>query len=94
MNHKTKLQRAIRRLVRAEVNYSWKGGGDPENIPYLTQELKLARKAVRAAIESLIQLVPCPYTGIAYSRVPGYVSGYGCPVCKGIGIEHLTVEAK
>ncbi len=36
---------------------------------------------------------PCPYTGLAYSEVPGYISGYGCPVCKGIGPSHLTLPA-
>lgn len=35
---------------------------------------------------------PCPYTGIAYSSVPGYVTGYGCPVCKAIGPSHLTIN--
>ena len=35
--------------------------------------------------------VPCPYTGIAYEQVPGYVPGYGCPVCKAISFNHLTV---
>lgn len=35
---------------------------------------------------------PCPYTGIAYSNVPGYVTGYGCPVCKAIGPSHLTIN--
>lgn len=34
---------------------------------------------------------PCPYTGVAYNRVPGYVEGYGCPVCKAIGSFHINV---
>lgn len=34
---------------------------------------------------------PCPYDGIAYSQVPGYVSGYGCPVCEAISAYHLPV---
>ncbi len=34
---------------------------------------------------------PCPYTGIAYENVPGYIPGYGCPVCKAISWSHLTV---
>lgn len=34
----------------------------------------------------------CPYDGISYSKVPGYVSGYGCPVCKAIGPHHLPVR--
>lgn len=35
----------------------------------------------------------CPYDGVAYSKVPGYVKGYGCPVCKGIGPSHILVKA-
>ena len=35
--------------------------------------------------------VMCPYAGIAYSEVPGYISGYGCPVCGGIGPSHLRL---
>ena len=27
-----------------------------------------------------------------YSAIPGYVSGYGCPVCGAIGFQHVTVE--
>lgn len=34
----------------------------------------------------------CPYDGIAYSQIPGYISGYGCPICKGIGPYHLPIE--
>ena len=34
---------------------------------------------------------PCPFAGVAYSKVPGYVSGYGCPVCKGIGPAHRDI---
>lgn len=33
----------------------------------------------------------CPYDGVAYSKVPGYVSGYGCPVCKAISSYHLPI---
>jgi hypothetical protein len=33
----------------------------------------------------------CPYDGIAYSKAPGYVSGYGCPVCDAGGPYHLPV---
>lgn len=36
----------------------------------------------------------CPFDNIAYSKVPGYVSGYGCPVCKAIGQYHLPVPVK
>lgn len=36
----------------------------------------------------------CPYDGVAYGRVPGYIVGYGCPVCKAIGNFHLPVLAE
>ena len=36
--------------------------------------------------------VCCPYDGVAYSKVPGYISGYGCPVCGAIGQYHLPIE--
>ena len=34
----------------------------------------------------------CPYDGIAYSNVPGYIGGYGCPVCGAISFYHLPVK--
>lgn len=56
MNHKTKLQRAIRRLVRAEVNWNNKDLRYLYNdeVDRIVKELKLARKAVRTAIVSLM----------------------------------------
>ncbi len=38
------------------------------------------------------KMVLCPYHNIPYENVPGYVSGYGCPVCKGIGESHLLID--
>lgn len=43
VEEETKLKRAIRILVRAEIADSWKGGGRPEDIPIIEQELKSAR---------------------------------------------------
>jgi hypothetical protein len=37
--------------------------------------------------------IPCPYNGVAYKHVPGYVEGYGCPVCGGIGEAHCGLYA-
>jgi hypothetical protein len=34
----------------------------------------------------------CPYDGVPFEEVPGYVSGYGCPICKGLSV-HVGVEA-
>lgn len=36
---------------------------------------------------------PCPYDDVPYKDVPGYVPGYGCPVCKAISFYHLPVPA-
>lgn len=32
----------------------------------------------------------CPHEGAKFKDVPGYVEGYGCPVCKGLSY-HLPV---
>ena len=37
------LDRRVQRLVVAEVDDTWKGGGDPDAIPDIERELKLAR---------------------------------------------------
>lgn len=37
------IKAAVQRLVDAEVADSWKGGGDPADIPYIEQELEIAR---------------------------------------------------
>ena len=47
---KFKLMRAVRRLVDAELNDSWKGGGDPADIPDVEKELVLAKLAYRSVI--------------------------------------------
>lgn len=45
-----RLRRAIRRLVLAHEADSWKGGGDPDDIPAIERELKAARKALNALL--------------------------------------------
>jgi hypothetical protein len=40
-----------------------------------------------------VEALRCPHHGKPYKEVPGYVSGYGCPVCKGIGPSHVKVVA-
>jgi len=35
----------------------------------------------------------CPFDDVPYNEVPGYEPGYGCPVCKAIGLYHLPVPA-
>lgn len=36
----------------------------------------------------------CPYDGVPYDEVPGYISGYGCPACGAISFYHLPVPLK
>ena len=35
---------------------------------------------------------PCPYDNVFYWEIPGYIEGYGCPVCKAIGPYHLPID--
>ncbi len=37
------LRVAIRAVVITEVNYSWRGGGDPADVPSIELERKLAK---------------------------------------------------
>ncbi len=32
----------------------------------------------------------CPYNRVTFSSIPGYIPGYGCPVCKGLSY-HVPV---
>lgn len=47
------LERAVRRLIRAEIEESWSGAGHPEDIPDIEDELKSAKKALRALLDKL-----------------------------------------
>jgi hypothetical protein len=42
----------VNRLVKAEVADSWKGGGDPADIPYIESELKDSRAELKAFLKS------------------------------------------
>jgi hypothetical protein len=37
------IKRAVTRLIKAEISDSWKGGGDPSDIPDIERELAEAR---------------------------------------------------
>jgi hypothetical protein len=47
------VEAAVRRLVKAEVADSWKGGGDPADVPEIEAELKSARRALRNLLERI-----------------------------------------
>lgn len=48
-----KLRRAVTRYVRARIEHSWKGGGDPADIPAINAEYKAARIAYHSTIAHL-----------------------------------------
>lgn len=48
-----KLNGLIHKLIQAEVTDSWKGGGDPQDIPIIEAELKIARLQVKKYLQEL-----------------------------------------
>lgn len=48
-----RLESVVRRLVRAEVNDSWRGAAHPDDREAIKQELPAARKAYRALLDEL-----------------------------------------
>lgn len=47
------LERAVKRLVQAEVAYSWRGGSQPDDWREIQIDLDRARRLYRAAINRL-----------------------------------------
>jgi len=47
------LKGAVTRLIKAEIAASWKGGGDPADIPRIEQELNNARTNYNSKMERL-----------------------------------------
>ena len=48
------LKVAIRKLVLAEIANSWKGGGNPEDIPIIEEDLLNARLRVTSLLNKYI----------------------------------------
>jgi hypothetical protein len=49
-----RLQKAIRRHVRAQIDLSWKGGGPPEDIPGIEQEAMDAAVDLGYVLQTLV----------------------------------------
>ena len=49
------MRNCIRRLVKAEIANSWKGCGNPADIPAVEKELKLAKAALNRAIAECVK---------------------------------------
>jgi len=62
------LRAAVRKLVRAEIADSWKGGGYPEDMPIIEADLIVARAQFDAILHSLTTDCepPTPYYEQAY----------------------------
>lgn len=54
----TALKAAIKNLVAAEVADSWKGGGDPADIPFIKADLRAARTRVETYVNKLTEHKP------------------------------------
>lgn len=48
-----KLKIIVNRLVEAEINDTWKGAGDPDDIDNIEKELLLARAAFNKFLEKV-----------------------------------------
>jgi alanine-alpha-ketoisovalerate/valine-pyruvate aminotransferase len=56
MQERKRLMRAIKNLVKAEIENSWKGGGNPDDIPAIENRLKRAQYHMLRTINELAEL--------------------------------------
>lgn len=57
VKQRNRLQRAINRYARACVEFSWRGGGDPMDVPAIEWRLKLALRHLNKVLD---EIVPVP----------------------------------
>jgi hypothetical protein len=55
VNQAKKLVELIQELVKAEIQDSWKGGGDPLDVPIIEEELREAQENLSNYIEELTE---------------------------------------
>lgn len=48
---RARIDKVVQRLIKAELEDSWKGGGDPEDIPDIELELRRAKRAYEKLLE-------------------------------------------
>ena len=53
LQQRNKLVRRINKLIKAEIEDSWKGGGDPADIPIIEVEVKFARERLMHELDRL-----------------------------------------
>jgi len=52
------LRKRIKRYANAKIDDSWKGGGDPNDIPEIERELRVAKQNLDNYINRLTQGTP------------------------------------
>ena len=50
ISHRARIERAVRRLVKAAINESWKGAKHPDDVNDIERELERARVAYQRAL--------------------------------------------
>lgn len=56
LRRKTAIKRLLANLIQAEIAYSWAGVADPDDKPYLAEEVKEARRNFDRAINKMLEL--------------------------------------
>lgn len=58
LNQRNRITRAINKYVRAFDADSWKGGGDPADIPAIEARLRQAKKQLKRAMDDATVMPP------------------------------------
>lgn len=58
------LDKAVKKLIQAEIANVWKGAGDPADIPFIERELRDARRSYRRALSGLESTFEAHRSGI------------------------------
>lgn len=56
LSERNRLTRAINRYTGACINYSWRYGGDPDDVPDIEKARKKARLALKRVLDELMTL--------------------------------------
>lgn len=85
------LAAALRDVLTAWNRDKYSGQVNPEtNLVWLAASKLLDE--TRKLLTDVDSEMPCPYDGVHYSEVPGWIAGEGCPVCYSTGNQHGHVE--
>jgi hypothetical protein len=57
---RNRLEEAIRRHVKAQVEHSWRGGKDPNDVPAIDEEARDAKRRLNKVLDGLTESEPKP----------------------------------